>query len=340
MNNSIVSNIGSTSSPNNGRFVDDRGNSIDTLMVTNSTFYNITARALRDDGGPNNFVYFRHNTFVNHGQQVVTFGQTSEAHFVNNVVVNGGFFGRFPAEPDFILVSVDSVSEGPQTVNIAHNVFYEDPAIAPALPDSVEVVPTFNETALNFIEENGAGDTNFEEELIFTNGPEEPSTVMVAFHEQADEIPELDNGLTGDRTDPEVDLTPFDFSYSDATMAYTASTHGQPLGDLGYFELVPTAGESEPDIPRSFRLVGNYPNPFNPSTTIKFDLAASAEVSLEVFDITGRKVMSTPVETMAAGSAELRINALNAVSGTYLYRVNIESGPDVKVLTGTMTLLK
>jgi len=340
INNSIVSNIGVTGDPNNGRVVDDRGNSIDSLVVTNSTFYNITSRTLRDAGGPNNFVYFRHNTFVNHGQMVVTFGQTSSAHFVNNVIVNGGFYGATPTNPDYILVSVDSVSEGDQTVVIANNVFYLDPAATDAQPDSVSVVPWFNATAENFIEANGHGDLNFEEALAFTDGPDEPSGLITAFYALDPDPPALDNGLTGDRTDPEVDVDPFDFSYSDATVAYTASTHGQPLGDLGYFELVPTANEADPNVPQSFRLIGNYPNPFNPSTTVAFELDDAAEVGLTIFDAMGREVMSIEPEMMAAGESSILLRADNLASGLYMYRLEARTASETLTLQGRMTLLK
>ncbi|HLE55832.1 MAG TPA: T9SS type A sorting domain-containing protein [Rhodothermia bacterium] len=340
INNSIVSNIGVTGDPNNGRVIDDRGNSIDTLMVTNSTFYNITSRTLRDDGGPNNFVYFRHNTFMNHGQMVVTFGQTSSAHFVNNVVVNGGFYGATPTNPGYIQVSVDSVSEGEQSVVIANNVFYLDPAITDAQPDSASVVPWFNATADAFIAANGHGDSNFEEEIAFTNGPDEPSATVTAFYALDPDPPALDNGLTGDRTDPEVDVDPFDFSYSDATIAYTASTHGQPLGDLGYFELVPTTNEADPGVPQSFRLIGNYPNPFNPSTTVAFELDDAAEVGLTIFDAMGREVMSIQPEMMAAGESSILLRADNLASGLYMYRLEARTASETLTLQGRMTLLK
>lgn len=340
INNSIVSNIGVTGDPNNGRVVDDRGNSIDTLMVTNSTFYNITARALRDDGGPNNFVYFRHNTFVNNGQQVVSFGQTSSATFVNNVVVNSGFYGASPANSDFILVSVDSVSEGPQMVNIANNVFYLDPMVVDAQPDSVALVPRFNETAMNFIEANGNGDTNFEEEIAFTNGPDEPSSIVVSYYAGDADPPALDDGLTGDRTDPEVNVNPFDFSYSMETMAYTASSLGQPLGDLGWFDMVPSANEPGVDVPKAFRLIGNYPNPFNPSTTIAFELDNAAEVGLKIFDVMGREVMSVSPTLMAAGEGSILLRADHLASGLYMYRLDARTASKTLALTGHMTLLK
>ncbi|MDD1475259.1 T9SS type A sorting domain-containing protein, partial [Dolichospermum sp. ST_sed4] len=61
---------------------------------------------------------------------------------------------------------------------------------------------------------------------------------------------------------------------------------------------VNTAGE----IPEVFALYNNYPNPFNPITTIGFDIPKSSFVSLKVFDILGREVTSLVSENMEPGS--------------------------------------
>jgi hypothetical protein len=81
------------------------------------------------------------------------------------------------------------------------------------------------------------------------------------------------------------------------------------------------------DMPVPFRLEGNYPNPFNPSTRIAFDLAVGAVTNLEVFDLQGHLVRTLWQGELAAGSHELpwdgRDDAGQAVSaGTYLARLN------------------
>jgi Tol biopolymer transport system component len=55
-------------------------------------------------------------------------------------------------------------------------------------------------------------------------------------------------------------------------------------------------------VPVGFALTGNYPNPFNPSTTISFSLPASGDVILSVYDITGRKVRELVNGPLGAGS--------------------------------------
>ncbi|MEX1054510.1 MAG: CHRD domain-containing protein, partial [Rhodothermales bacterium] len=64
----------------------------------------------------------------------------------------------------------------------------------------------------------------------------------------------------------------------------------------------PTDVDGPESLPGEFTLHGNYPNPFNPSTIVRFDLPDNAEVSISVFDALGREVMSVPVQSMSAGA--------------------------------------
>ena len=75
------------------------------------------------------------------------------------------------------------------------------------------------------------------------------------------------------------------------------------------------------EIPSSYRLYTNYPNPFNPYTKIKFDLPENTIVEIKVFDITGAEVDILLSENMNAGSYELNYNAGKLTSGVYFYQI-------------------
>lgn len=77
-------------------------------------------------------------------------------------------------------------------------------------------------------------------------------------------------------------------------------------------------------IPQNFKLYQNYPNPFNPVTYIKFDLISKSNVTLEVFDITGRKI-TTFAENVSldAGTYGFSFNASALSSGVYFYRMTV-----------------
>ncbi len=102
-----------------------------------------------------------------------------------------------------------------------------------------------------------------------------------------------------------------------------------------------TSAQVPTELPAVFTLHGNYPNPFNPSTRIQFDLPERAQVMLQVVDMLGRKVMEYPAQAFDAGANRtIELNATQLVSGTYLYRM-IAIGSETKYQkTGRMMLMK
>jgi hypothetical protein len=100
-----------------------------------------------------------------------------------------------------------------------------------------------------------------------------------------------------------------------------------------------TAVENEPTVaPKEFKILGNYPNPFNPSTTIKFQMPQTAQVSLEVFDVLGRLVSSQALGVREVGSHTVQFDGANLASGTYFYQLRMESNRTTT--PGKMLLLK
>lgn len=89
-------------------------------------------------------------------------------------------------------------------------------------------------------------------------------------------------------------------------------------------------------IPSDYKLFSNYPNPFNPTTKIKFDLPKSSFVKINVFDITGKMINEIVNMNLNAGSYETEFNGSNLSSGIYYYR--IEAGNFVE--TKKMILIK
>jgi hypothetical protein len=90
--------------------------------------------------------------------------------------------------------------------------------------------------------------------------------------------------------------------------------------------LVPVANEDSPDLPADYVLEPNWPNPFNPSTTIAYRLPSAGRVRLEVFDLLGRRVATLVDGVMPAGRHETRFDATGLASGLYLYA--LDAGPE------------
>ncbi len=91
-------------------------------------------------------------------------------------------------------------------------------------------------------------------------------------------------------------------------------------------------------IPNEFTLIGNYPNPFNPSTTIKFVMPQTSDVTLEVFNVLGQLVATQTLREQQAGEHAVQFNAANLASGMYNYRLKMASTN--KSVVGKMMLVK
>ena len=96
-------------------------------------------------------------------------------------------------------------------------------------------------------------------------------------------------------------------------------------------------------LPASFEVLGNYPNPFNPSTNIRFSLPQMSSVRLIVFDILGRRVSSEDLGPLSAGTYDHVFSAARLASGVYYYQLQMLDAAGqspVQVRSGKMTLLK
>ncbi len=145
-------------------------------------------------------------------------------------------------------------------------------------------------------------------------------------------------------------VTAFDGdSFTPATNSYGTRTwfgrgdNGQYNDGPAWFYMDPTAtitgiASNGNATPATFALLGNFPNPFNPTTNIKFQIARSSEVTLDVFDVLGRLVSSKSLGVTAPGEHAVNFNASNLASGTYIYRLKMVSTG--ATLVGKMVLLK
>jgi len=86
------------------------------------------------------------------------------------------------------------------------------------------------------------------------------------------------------------------------------------------------------DLPTQFALMHNYPNPFNPTTIINYQLPKSAKVSLRVYDLSGREVATLVNTVQSAGYYSVIFNAANLPSGAYIYRLQAGNFVETKKL--------
>jgi hypothetical protein len=85
------------------------------------------------------------------------------------------------------------------------------------------------------------------------------------------------------------------------------------------------AARAESSLPLEFALLGNYPNPFNPSTKIQFTMPEPGVVTLKVYDLLGRSVKTIHLGLQAMGKREATFTPENLNSGIYLYRLEMKA---------------
>ncbi len=107
---------------------------------------------------------------------------------------------------------------------------------------------------------------------------------------------------------------------------------GVPPGAL----CVPTATETRTELPSTYTLQPNYPNPFNPQTTIPYGLPQATNVRLVVSDAMGRRVRVLVEGRQSPGWHEVVFDASNLPSGVYFYRLEAGSSQEM----GQMLLVK
>jgi hypothetical protein len=121
------------------------------------------------------------------------------------------------------------------------------------------------------------------------------------------------------------------YGYPIAGKGVTGGAEGTIAGEPGAAQ-----AELNPELPENTELLPNYPNPFNPATTIAYRLAVSSEVLLQVYDLNGRLVATLQQGMRQAGEHRAEFDGSNLASGTYIVRLQA----DGLQLTRMMTLLK
>jgi len=90
------------------------------------------------------------------------------------------------------------------------------------------------------------------------------------------------------------------------------------------------------EIPTEYAISQNYPNPFNPTTNINFELPKDGNVSITLYDVSGKEVSKLVNEVKTAGFYTVQLNASNLSSGMYFYKITAGSF----IATKKMVVLK
>ncbi len=335
--NSVINRIGNPVSPNNGRFMDNRGHPIDSIWIENSVVYNLTSRFYRDGSGAllHNGI-FNQNTIYNTGQHGLTFGEMDKISFTNNIVANQVFLGYDTSAVKY-QVEVDTFEVGSDEFIIENNNFFVTDEIVAAVPavdllgDSLMTLGAddmFGPVLSDALSQTASPTTNIREILSFANPPPDPVAFIsaVAVDTSLNAIEEAGgwdfSDLTPDNTysqvgDQGIDRYTelHDFSYPESAISYTAGDQGQPIGaDLSK---IGTAVDEDYFITDNILY---YPNPVRQSLFIQ-NLDQAELSTISIYNMTGQRLLHRKVQAVNA-----RFELGELPSGTYVLTVRDYGG--------------
>jgi hypothetical protein len=327
--NCVVSNIGVPSDPNNGRGIDDRGNDIDTIIFENCTFFNVTSRIIRDDGGIIKYARINNNTIVNVAQMGITFGPIDTLIVTNNIAVNAGFLPK-DDDNDWFVFGADSIADVAPYVVFTNNTAYVDTSeIVAYLNDTITVTPIFNPTLAALVGQDDNENWNIE----FTDGPPFNDSIVIYTYDPAfaggdapdwvvPDLPGDGNGLY------HMDVY-YDFGYNNS-QAYFGAIDGLQLGDRNWTAHWSTGVQNlvKEDVELSV-----YPMPIQNQATVSFKLTREAVVQMEVYNLTGQRVADVLHTQYPAGTHQVSLNADMLNTGMYLLRMKAgEQSSTIKLI--------
>jgi Secretion system C-terminal sorting domain len=333
----IATRMGQPSNPDNGRFIDDRGNQVDSVIIDNSIVYNVTSRIYRDGGEVTNFMSITNSTFMNAMQRGFEIGRVREFTFLNNICADLQINGRDSSlvaadnetNVDAAWLRIDSTGTGGENWTIGYsNFFYTDAQLAYyAFPflnddsDTVTVADFFNPNALKAIQAGNWQNTILTETLDFKLGPDFPTSIIDTFNfgANANAKPWVMNDLT---PDPVYSQLPagtdrfavlHDFNYDCSKLSNTGGVNGIRLGA----QLTGDCFVSARDLFDEYGVI-YYPNPANDRVFVQ-GLRQIERINL--FNMNGQLVRTLkPLNEWT----EISLGGLN--SGIYFISLTDEAG--------------
>ncbi len=314
------------------------GNPIDTIVFRDNTYFNSTCRVFHSiNGSPIKYFEMVHNTIVNAGgfrefqeyggvfaTAVLDFGEALNLNVQNNIFYNVGFMGirKEWEEEHFVFNFLNS--ENTQSIVISNNNIYSDPALVAGTPDTAAQMRLLSPDLDSLIGEAAFLSNNISEPLTFVNAPMS-TNILIDAKKRRWENPETSwiESLTLDNS---IDNYAINYAYGMDATSFRAGVGGVPLGSRRWFDESFFVGTKKyTSDPTLLSVATNYPNPFTEATNIHFNLGQAAEISVLVYDMSGKLVYQSAPQQFAAGQNQvLNMEGLNLSAGVYAYQVLAE----------------
>ncbi|MCY7362015.1 MAG: T9SS type A sorting domain-containing protein, partial [Ignavibacteria bacterium] len=129
-----------------------------------------------------------------------------------------------------------------------------------------------------------------------------------------------------------------DLKYKEGPKILLAATHGR--GCFTFDVNTITGIENQTGIPNGFELSQNFPNPFNPTTVIRYEIPERSFVTLKIYNALGNELISAVNKNLLPGTYEYNFNAAKLSSGVYFYKISVTGVTGNYSAAKTMLLIK
>jgi hypothetical protein len=321
--NCTMGNIGyRTAFGGNGRLIDMRPEALflDTLVIKNTTTYNLTDRIIRNMNTQVNYLYIDHLTAVNtvgrHGG--IQLGDCKNATIKNSVFANVIMLGHNEFHtseqtqpenpPKFAVITLDTIYADGSYV-IENNNIYWDESVKSVWGqiDSVSQPDFVNPLLKEAVDAEKVNDMYFSENLSFTTMCNPHISYIALYYADPNAGTYPDSwcvGGEGGYFPDEIDL-----SYSTSAQSYTAASGGLPVGNLNYF---PDVSTSNLNHTLSDLKVKAFPNPFKDHVNISYSIREKGAVKIALFDRNGRKIKELINQQLSEGNYALTWDGTDA----------------------------
>lgn len=344
----------------NGRGIDSRNFSFDTLVVRNTVIHNIVDRVFRSLGNviPNNYIEFDNCTIFNvggrHGSFV--FEKVITAKITNNLLINPMMLGDADInadeqnnlenvdsasanfDPSMHIFTVDTLYENTQFIISNNNLFWTQDVIDVwAKHDQVTKPDLFD---ILVAESMGADTANavFEDVVELNAVPGNMTQYIddhwadIAATDMADIIVQ-DVSRMGTPFDFGYffDFATFDPCYAPGGASSTGATDGGAVGVRTFCGIMTSVLDEEVNTALGLQVA---PNPLKTFANFNFELQGASDVNLAIYDLTGKKVQTVLRGELGSGQHTIEWSKANAVApGFYLARLVTEEGQMVLKLS-------
>ncbi len=204
-----------------------------------------------------------------------------------------------------VRITVTAVNDAPQIVGLPDDLVLEENAC----------------TSLRMADYAQDVDTPYSQ-LTWSFSVSDPAAISYSYSETSDSLEICSLGIVGDY------------------YLYVTLTDDQNASDQDtiaiHVDKASAIAQIRQGVPKQFDLQPNYPNPFNPTTSIRYALPRAAHVSIEVFNVTGQRIATLVDQYQQAGFYRVTFRASRLSSGIYFYKMH--AGRFTKILK--MTILK